>query len=124
MSKIARKEGLKTKKIFGRDALISIGGNRPNFVEILDEYDQEGLGDDAVMTDVDRSEAIVAMKAAQWRLQLEIKKEKQQKEQLKLSLSKQVLSLCYCLAFNNLLRIHFHITSTLLTCFYTIQQCT
>ncbi len=101
MSKISRKEGLKIKKIFGRDALISIGGNRPNFVKILDEYDQEGLGHDADMT-VDRSEAIVAMKAAQWRLQLEIKKEQHQKEQLKLSLSKQVLScvhLCFCSAY-------------------------
>ncbi len=89
MAAVVQKEELKIKKNFGREALINAGGDRPEIVKVLGEYDGEGLAEETEMnTDKD---AVVAMKAATWRLQLEIKKEKQQKEQLRLSQSKQVL---------------------------------
>lgn len=89
MAAVVQKEELKIKKNFGREALINAGGDRPEIVKVLGEYDGEGLAEETEMnTDKD---AVVAMKAAKWRLQLEIKKEKQQKEQLRLSQSKQVL---------------------------------
>ena len=90
MSELANKEGLKVKKDLGREALINLGGNKQKFMEVLEEYDREvNIEEDRDMT-VERREAIAAMKVAQWRLRLEIKKDQQQKEQLKISQSKQV----------------------------------
>ncbi len=88
MAAIAQKEELKIKKDFGREALINVGGDREDIVEVLGEYDRQGLEGETEMSP--DKEAMVAMKAAQWRLKLEIKKEQNQREQLRLSQSKQV----------------------------------
>ena len=95
MSELATKEGLKIKKDFGREALISVGGNRAQFMEVLEEYDKEATPDEDGDMTVERKEAIAAMKVAQWRLRLEIKRDQQQKEQLRLSQSKQVQGLTH-----------------------------
>ena len=59
-------------------------------MEVLEEYDREVSSEEDRDMTVERKEAIAAMKVAQWRLRLEIKKEQQQKEQLRVSQSKQV----------------------------------
>lgn len=96
MAAIAQKEELKIKKNFGREALINAGGNRSDIVEVLDEYDQEEMGEETEISSTDK-ETVVATKAAKWRLQLEIKKEQHHREQLRLSQSKQVLCMCLLL---------------------------
>lgn len=92
LSAIAKRDAFKTMKDHGREALLYLGSDKPEMIEILKDYEENEFLDhkDRDIT-VDRKEAVAAMKAAQWRLQLEIKKDQKQREQLKLSQSKQVI---------------------------------